>query len=62
MVRNTQTDQQQVGFPFDCSMSPTSFNFNVPGGTKYKVVVTDCASPENVSNYVRQADGKVFHA
>lgn len=59
-VKNSATGLQQVTFgPFNCATAPTSINFSVPAGTKYKVFVTDCAPARNKKTFSIRPNGGV---
>lgn len=62
VVRNLDTGQQQFSAPFNCATSPTSFNFNVPANTRYRVVVTDCSQPRRTMTYNIRTNGTVVNA
>jgi len=59
IVNNLATGTKQAGLSFDCAAAPTSAKFRVPAGSKYRVVVTDCAGPRNTATFVVRADGAV---
>ena len=56
-VGNTDTGQPQAAFSFGCANPLTSFNFSLPAGTRYKVVVTDCNVPRVKTAYVIRPNG-----
>lgn len=58
-VKNVDTNQQQVGLNFDCASAPKRVEFRVPAGSKYNVVVADCAAPKNTTRFVVTNDGRV---
>lgn len=58
-VKNSASGTQQATFSFSCATAPTSFNFSVPAGTKYKVFVSDCQKPTVKQTFGLRANGGV---
>lgn len=51
-------NQTVVTEQFACGTdAPTSFNFNIIAGDRYKVFVTDCQKPRDKSTWVIRANG-----